>query len=105
MCFCFVQGTKIQGSVVGKAMIEDYKTRVVEGHTYRMANFVVTANEGLYRATNNPFKLLITPRTYVTERENFFIDFPIKLWTLGDVLRVNKDNNIDYLIGNYSSHY
>ena len=93
------QGTKIQGSVVNRSLLDDYKTRVMEGYTYRVANFVVALNEWLYRATNHVFKLMFTPRTHVVERSNFFMDFPNKFWNLDDVIRVDKEKNIDYLIG------
>lgn len=87
-------------------MLEEYKTRVVEGHTYKIANFIVTKNEGLYRATQHEFKMVLTPRTHVAERENFTMDFPMTFLELSDIVNLSPDSKPDYLVGEfYFSHW
>ena len=62
---------------------------------------MVSKSEGQYRACKHPFKITLTPKTHIVERENMFVDFPISFLTLRDILSLDQDVKIDHLVGEF----
>ena len=56
--FYFIQGTKIQASILGKALNEKLNGLLEENKTYFISNFEVKENSKDYKATPHEFKLL-----------------------------------------------
>ncbi|CAL0318360.1 unnamed protein product [Lupinus luteus] len=68
MIFMDQKGDKIQ-AVVKNYQISQWESRLEEGSSYIAENFDVVLNEGLYRGSNHPFKLIFQKGTIMTLKE------------------------------------
>ncbi|CAL0308154.1 unnamed protein product [Lupinus luteus] len=68
MIFMDQKGDKIQ-AVVKNYQISQWEPRLEEGSSYIAENFDVVLNEGLYRGSNHPFKLIFQKGTIMTLKE------------------------------------
>ena len=79
---------------------------LIEGKHYFVANFQVTENLGAYKATAHPYKLLLSPSTYVMEAEYVIPRNPYCFMSVVDVLKSREGDFAEYLIGtNFNMHF
>lgn len=94
-----MQGTKIQGSIVGKGLFEKFHNVMHEGKTYFISNFEVIDNAKEYRATPHAFRLLFSAATFVREQS---VDFPVKHFDfvpLDEIANANESSYPNYFVG------
>ncbi|XP_028789424.1 uncharacterized protein LOC114745433 [Neltuma alba] len=92
------EGTKIQASVMNRNMHDRFRTSIIEGRTYFMANFVVSDNLNQYRATSHPFKITITPQTYITDHEAAIKPYSYSFFPIPEILKATPAHHVLFLI-------
>ncbi|XP_028803903.1 uncharacterized protein LOC114758973 [Neltuma alba] len=92
------EGDKTQASVLTKSLHDKFRHSIIEGETYFFANFEVSTNVSQYRATINPFKITITPRTHVAEKIAIVPSYSYSFFPLAEIEKLNEKHNIEYLI-------
>lgn len=95
------QGTKIQGSIVGKGLYEKSHDLKHEGRTYCITNFEVIDNAKDYKATPHYYRLLFSASTYVKEESNEVNDEHTNFTPLSDVAGAEETCFPDYFIGRF----
>ncbi|XP_028774119.1 uncharacterized protein LOC114731162 [Neltuma alba] len=91
-------GSTIQASVLNKNLHARFQHNIIEGQSYLFANFVDTPNVSQYRATNTPYKITITPHTYVVDRITSTPLYSYSFYPLHHIKESNEKNAVTHLI-------
>ena len=96
----FVQGTRIQASILGKHVNAKYENTLLEGETYFIANFEVVKNADGYKATLHQFRLLFNGSTFIRHHIADIPNNSYEFMSVCDVIKSDPNYFPDHLIGN-----
>lgn len=102
MCvFLLFKGNRIQADVTSTRLHQEYDTSIHEGGVYEFETFKVSRNSFKYRATDHPYRITFTTKTFFAPAEGNLPHYSWDFWAVSKILSMSRDEEAEHLIGNF----
>ncbi|XP_054778236.1 uncharacterized protein LOC129286264 [Prosopis cineraria] len=85
------EGHKIRARVLVKSLLDQYRETPIERETYFIANFVLSTNTNMYRATTHPFKINFRQQTYIMGQALNIYVHCYSFFPIVDIMKVDEN--------------
>ena len=95
-----MKGNRIQADVISPQLHHDYDNSIQEESVYEFETFKVSRNGYKYKATNHPYRITFTSKTFFAPADAGLPKYSWDFWPISKILFLSRDDEAEHLIGN-----